>query len=259
LILSQLAAVINGNGAKGLLHSYELERRPVAFLSVEHSKVHMGVHNAVGDIIKSDPTSIDADTETGQYMRQKIDEHYQKNDGENQDLGIEMGYYYESPIIIKDNKTGPSWNARYYTPTTLPGARAPHVFLQDGTAIFDLYGKDYTLVDFLNRQDSGASFLVDTAALRLFPLKHLPLARENEAHKIWEKGLVLVRPDGHVAWRGDEIQNQAAAIDLLETITGNKEDIFTSGKGLAFGVSGSGTVTSQTDSFSLEKAGEFQQ
>jgi FAD-dependent monooxygenase len=219
----------------------------------------MGVHNAVGDIIKSDPSSIDADSETGQYMRQKIDEHYQKNDGENQDLGIEMGYHYESPIIIRDNKSGPTWNARYYTPTTLPGARAPHIFLKDGTAIFDLYGKDYTLVDFLDRPESGANFLVDAAKLRLFPLKHLPLAGEHEAHKIWEKGLVLVRPDGHVSWRGDEIPNETAAMELLDTIAGNKVEISTSGKGVAFGVSGSGIVTTQTDSFGLEKAGEFQQ
>jgi len=198
--VKKLAAVINGHGKKGLLDSYELERRPVAFMSVERSKVHMGTHGAIGEILQPNPSMVDANCAEGCRLREEIHKHYQSHDGENKDLGVEMGFHYKSPINIPDKESAPEpvWEPSGYAPTTLPGVRAPHVFLNDGTPIFDLCGKDYTLVEFHDKSDRGSSFLAEAAKQFSVPLKHLILTGENNAKRIWQRPLVLVRPDSHV-------------------------------------------------------------
>jgi FAD-dependent monooxygenase len=218
----------------------------------------MGTHGAVAALLSPDPSAVDADTTAGHHIRQRIHEYYQQHDGENKDLGIEMGFYYESPVVIADSTAPPKWDARYYTPTTFPGARAPHVFLKDGTAIFDLYGNDYTLIDFLEGQETGAQFLVTAAQAGLLPMKHVLLSGEEHAAKIWEKGLVLVRPDGHVAWRGDSVPDFLTATEILGRVVGMQR-VAGGREGVAFNISGDGQMSTQTKTFELEKAGEFQE
>ena len=100
----KLAAVINGQGGDGLLASYEPERRPVALRNVDHSGVHFKVHQDLEEIIAGhDPKQVDANSPEGVELRRNIHEHYQQHDGENKDFGIEMGYRYDSPIIMREN------------------------------------------------------------------------------------------------------------------------------------------------------------
>ncbi|CZR52473.1 related to phenol 2-monooxygenase [Phialocephala subalpina] len=254
----KLAAVINGYGKKGLLDSYELERRPVAFMSVEHSKVHMGTHGAISEILQPDPSMVDANCDEGRRLREEIHKHYQSHDGENKDLGVEMGFHYKSPINIPDEEGRPEpvWEPSCYSPTTLPGVRAPHVFLNDGTPIFDLYGKDYALVEFHDQIDRGSSFLVEAAKEISVPLKHLILIGEDNARKIWQRPLVLIRPDGHVSWRGDTIKDLDAAKHIVAAMVGS--NMMVSGLKVAFGCSGSDLLFTQKDEFVIEKMGDFQ-
>jgi FAD-dependent monooxygenase len=231
-------------------------------MSVEHSKAHMAVHGGLGELLRPNAKIIDDDSDEGREMRRKIHDHYQNNDGENKDLGIEMGFRYHSEVNILDGTDEPSWTPSKYMPSTFPGARAPHIFLKDGTAIFDLYGKDFTLIEFTDDIDRGGKLLVGAAQEKSIPLKHVVLHGEDHAAKIWEKHLVLVRPDGHVAWRSDFLLDRATARAIVETVTGNVSPKSVNEKRTvvreAFAVSGSGVVTTQKDSFALERMGDLQ-
>ena len=220
----KLASVIHGHGGKNLLKSYELERKPVAQRNVAHSGVHFQVHLHLAEILAgNDPKRVDADTDEGRALRAKIHEHYQLHDGENKDFGIEMDYRHKSPVIIPDLEgVEPSWTPHQYTPTTWPGSRAPHIFLEDGTAIFDMFGKYWTIVTF-SEKDSGGDFLVAAAESMGIPLKRVDLRKEALAKKLYERDMVLVRPDHHVAWRGDKVGSREEAERILGIVNGRVE------------------------------------
>ena len=268
----KLAAVIDGYAEPTLMASYEQERRPTAITSIERSGVHMGVHMKVTKLIQGKTEALDADTEEGRSLREIVHRYYQKHDGENTDFGIEMGYRYRSNIIVQDGSKEPEWTPSRYLPTTFPGSRAPHVFLRDGSALFDHYGKHYTLVEFSDGTVRGASLLLDAALRHWVPVEHLFLTGESHAHSVWERRLVLVRPDGHVAWRADEVKNASEASDIFATITGRKAtltasqpngEVFLStdpsqvGEG-TFAFTSTMGISTQTNGFEIERMGGFQ-
>jgi hypothetical protein len=136
-----------------------------------------------------------------------------------QETGIEMGYRYgRSPIVLSSGEMGeePAWYPTHYVPSTWPGARAPHVFLSDGRPIFDLYGEEYTLVDFT--PDGRGVELIRLEEKHAIVHIHLP--NEPHARKIWERDLVLVRPDGHVSWRASDVPTPEIAAKILKTALG---------------------------------------
>jgi len=102
-----------------------------------------------------------------------------------------------------------------FTPSTVPGCRAPHLWLSDGRSLYDALGSGFTLIRF--DPSAQVSGLVNVAAQKRVPLTVLDLdaadARTPYRHK-----LVLVRPDQHVAWRGDE--EPPAPVDLINLVRG---------------------------------------
>lgn len=268
----KLAAVVHGWGhPTGLLASYEAERRPVAITNVERSGVHMAVHmEAVARLGGGGAENLDEEeSEEGRRLREWIHRHYQENDGENTDLGVEMGYRYKSDIILSTldevEEEGPAWDPHVYHPTTWPGGRPPHVFLTDGSAIFDQLGPWFTLVEFHDDQSNhelGSHFLVGAAADLGAPLSHIHLRNEPHAAQLWEKPLVLVRPDGHVAWRGYTVRDPPLARKIMKTAVGYHSAIPSPGghspdKIPAIFTSTSDTTT-QVSGYELENMGEFQ-
>ncbi|KAL6241579.1 hypothetical protein RBB50_011602 [Rhinocladiella similis] len=224
----KLAGFIQGWARKGLLQSYTAERRPVALTNVERSGVHMAVHSAVPQILGDYASELDRDSDKGRELREAIHQHYQANDGENTDMGIEMGYRYRSNIIVPDKtEVEPEWNAHTYHPTTWPGSRPPHVFLKDGSAMFDHFGKYYTLVHFVNQrhEDGHSKYFVEAAATMGIPLKVLSLLDEGHARSLWERDMVLIRPDGHVSWRANGIDYRSTAYFALEVATGFRSSL----------------------------------
>ncbi|EHK19447.1 uncharacterized protein TRIVIDRAFT_135159, partial [Trichoderma virens Gv29-8] len=200
----KLAATLRQYGGKDLLKSYELERLPVAVRNINHSgTLWQRWANIWSRVAEARAGNLLSKPGEGKAIKAEIAESFVANDGENQDHGIELGYRYnESPIIVPDaDAAEPEWNFRHYVPSTWPGARAPHVFLLDGeTSIFDLFGEDYTIVDFSEDGKWADSFT--KAAKRLgIPIKGVHLPQEKHVQKIWERNAVLVRPDDHVAWR----------------------------------------------------------
>lgn len=220
----KLAATIQGWGGPSLLASYEQERRPVAELMQHWGKIHAGKLIGLATEVKLDAGIIDAPDVRGEQLRRKVHEYVQGNDAHNQSFGVEFGHQYQSEITVKSVLGHPPpFDPRSYTPTTYPGFRAPHVFLTDGCAIFDKYGKEFTLVEFVDGppvSSRGSGLFRDAAAERQMPLHVVSLAGESHAHEIWGARLVLVRPDGFVSWHGTEIAGKEEAKAILLQATG---------------------------------------
>src|SRR4029453_17703713 len=130
--------------------------------------------------------------------------------GENESTGVELGYRYdESPVVCHEDGPEPSWSPERYTPTTWPGGRPPHGLLQHGRPLLDRLGPWFTLVDFVG--DGRAAALLQECTGQNLPVAHLVL-RDPALRRLWERPLVLVRPDQHVAWRGDDSPADPAAV-----------------------------------------------
>ncbi|CAI7584784.1 unnamed protein product [Penicillium viridicatum] len=220
----KLAGTIQGWGGPQLLSSYEQERRPVAELMQHWGKVHAGKLIGLASAVTLDATIIDASDARGQELRQNIHEYVQSNDAHNQCFGVEHGYQHHSDITAKSAFSHPPFDPRSYTPTTHPGFRAPHVFLTDGSAMFDKFGKNLTLVEFIDGvpgPSSGGSIFRDTADEHQIPLHIVSLVGETNAQQIWGARLVLVRPDYFVSWYGNEIGSKEEAKRVLLQATGH--------------------------------------
>ena len=116
--------------------------------------------------------------------------------------GIEAGYQYvDSPIVWPESGVRPDPDARAYTPTTWPGARLPHVWLDDGTALHDRIGDGFTLLCLGGTQADTEGLAQALRAIGA-PLDVLEIADET-ARAVYGYDLLLLRPDLHVAWRGN--------------------------------------------------------
>ena len=103
-----------------------------------------------------------------------------------------------------------------YVPSTWPGARLPHVWLKDGTAVQDRvgYGHGYTLLRFAGSGDVGAARPRLRGARRA-----LCGARpaDERARDVYGYDLILVRPDLHVVWRGNALPDDSVGLAAVAT------------------------------------------
>jgi hypothetical protein len=130
--------------------------------------------------------------------------------------GLNFGYYYDhSPLIDYDGAAHPAYTMGTFTSSTVPGCRAPHLWLDDGRSLYDALGPDYTLLRFDPSAQAGS--MVAAAKQRQVPLAVLDVA-SPEAANLYANKLALVRPDQHVAWRGDHLPPDALA--LVDRIRG---------------------------------------
>jgi 2-polyprenyl-6-methoxyphenol hydroxylase-like FAD-dependent oxidoreductase len=207
----KLAAMLHGYGDPRLLASYDLERRPVGRRNCDAARRHSearaeiaAVYRAAGDLTAPDAGG-DAARAAAGYCIAAI------GNAENQSFGIELGYAYaESELICADPGADIPDDPLHYVPTTAPGARMPSVLISDGTGdgvpIFDRLGLWFTLACF---GAPASEALVAAAARRGVPLEVLRID-DPDIVSVYGRGLLLVRPDQHVAWRG------AACEDLRE-------------------------------------------
>jgi hypothetical protein len=131
-------------------------------------------------------------------------------------IGIHLGFdYYHSPVICPDGSPAPPDEVSHYKQTGRPGHRAPHVWLQDGRSILDLFGRFYVLLCFAAGGADRENFS-KAAVKRNVPLVVVSLEGESAARALYGADYVLVRPDGHVAWRGDALPDDAGrVIDIV--------------------------------------------
>ncbi len=131
-------------------------------------------------------------------------------------LGIEAGYrYVDSPLVWPEPGDGPDPDNPCYIPTTWPGARLPHVWLGDGAALHDRLGLGYTLLR-LGGTRSDTSSLERTFREICAPLEVLDVGSER-ARDIFQYDLLLVRPDLHVVWRGNQLPQDAVRVAMTAT------------------------------------------
>ena len=152
-------------------------------------------------------------------IRGRMKKYYESHRGENEDLGIELGQrLYKSPIVAHEpSSTEPEWTEQCYVPSTWPGSRVPSFFLRDGRQLFDLFGEMFTLVDFRVQVEPDVKVFLEMSKEYSLDVTYLHLANEERIKTVWQKAVVIVRPDFYSAWRGDSIE---APRNILSTILG---------------------------------------
>jgi 2-polyprenyl-6-methoxyphenol hydroxylase-like FAD-dependent oxidoreductase len=203
----KLAATIEGWGGEGLLDSYSIERQPIGTRNVTEASGNLRRMLSV----PPQPNLLD-DTPQGAATREKVGREFSETmRREWFTLGAHLGYRYEnSPICWPDGSAAPADDPRVYVPTARPGHRAPHAFLADGRSTLDLFGRGFALIGF-GAEAAEAAPLLEAAKKRNLPLTFTAIAEPHIAD-LYERKFVLVRPDGHVAWRGDRMPEDALCV-----------------------------------------------
>jgi 2-polyprenyl-6-methoxyphenol hydroxylase-like FAD-dependent oxidoreductase len=213
----KLAAVLHGYGGPRLLASYERERRPVGQRNCEAARRHSAaraeiaaVYREAGDLAATDASGAVARAAAGRRIAAI-------GNAENQSFGIELGYAYaQSDVICADPGADIPDDPLHYIPTTAPGARMPSVLMDDGVSIFDRLGLWFTLACF---GAPASAALVAAGARRGIPLEVLRID-EPDLVRVYGRGLLLVRPDQHVAWRGAACEDLRAGDAIVSRVLG---------------------------------------
>jgi 2-polyprenyl-6-methoxyphenol hydroxylase-like FAD-dependent oxidoreductase len=207
----KLAATLQGWGGPVLLESYDHERRPASARAAEVSSQNYRRLVAAGP-----RPEILEDTPQGEAARRAVGERLQQeNEKSWHPVGVHLGYiYHPSPIVVPDGTPVPPDDTVGYHAAAFPGARAPHVWLSDGRSTLDLFGEGFVLLAFADRPTAA---IERAAQSRGVPLT-VHRIEHREAAELYESALVLVRPDGHVAWRGDG--EPADPLAMIDTVRG---------------------------------------
>ena len=215
----KLAATLQGWGGKGLLATYEIERRPIGARNLKASARAFEARLVWRDLCATEWSTVmnsndqEARNRLGQVWR---DEHRKGTSL----VGIILGYrYLKSPIIAYEGDDDAADQASYdYIPTTRPGARIPHLWLKDGSALQDRLRRGYALIACTPRA-AGFDKLGEAFRSLHCPFQVLDVSEVHHAREIYESDYVLLRPDLHVAWRGDGAPADPAA--LAARVTGH--------------------------------------
>jgi len=209
----KLAATLSGWGGPALLRSYEIERRQIGERNVGASR-----YATIGrrkwrsmwrpDIAEQTP----AGAATRRNLAAVADIEQRKS---NEMIGAELGYRYVDSPIVCNIPGGPEHLFREYAPTTWPGARLPHVWLDDGTPVQDRIGDGYTVLK-LGNGKADAGTLTRALAARGAPVAVLDVP-DQAARDVYGYDLVLIRPDMHVVWRGNAAPEDAARVAAVAT------------------------------------------
>ena len=103
-----------------------------------------------------------------------------------------------------------------FAPSTVPGCRTPHFWLDNGRSLYDALGDSFTLLRSDRSLDTAP--LEDAARARGVPLQVLDIGAESQAASLYGHRLVLSRPDQHVAWRGNALP--AEPLGLMDRVRG---------------------------------------
>jgi 2-polyprenyl-6-methoxyphenol hydroxylase-like FAD-dependent oxidoreductase len=209
-----IAAHLNGWAPSSILDAYEAERWPitsqVSRFAMSHAEAEIRRRGAI-------PDEIEEPGPRGELARMEVGRlTYEINVQQYACAGLNFGSYYDrSPIIVYDDAKHPAYTMESYTPSTVPGCRTPHLCFEDGTSLYDAMGPEFTLLRFDPAIDVAP--LQEAARSRRVPLKLLEVRRPSAA-SCYDSGLVLSRPDQHVAWRGDRLPPDALA--LIDRVRG---------------------------------------
>ena len=202
-----LEAALAGWAGPKLLDAYELERRPVGLRNGLKASSNYGDwvnRSHYAGVMQDGPSGAAARERAGQMLITALASEWHSP-------GTALGYRYEgSPVIVPDGTPEPADDPVEYIPTTRPGHRAPHMTLADGQSMVNLFGRCFVLV----RVDAGEldTRPFEAAAAAVGVPQNVEDVDGPEVAALYERKLVMVRPDGHVAWRGDAVPDDAAAV-----------------------------------------------
>ena len=210
----KLAAVLQGWGGPALLDSYERERRPVHQRTMDEAAAN---YATVGNELVR--PGIEDEGPDGDAVRRQVGDDILSSKGrEFSTLGLVLGAnYHGSPITVPDGTTPPPEHVTHYVPSASPGCLAPHLWLGDGSSLYDHFGPGFTLL--VTEGDAEDAAAMTEAAGRLgVPLTVLAPA-EGRLRRLYRARFALIRPDQHVAWRGDTLPANPSG--LLLHVTGH--------------------------------------
>jgi 2-polyprenyl-6-methoxyphenol hydroxylase-like FAD-dependent oxidoreductase len=192
----KLAMAVRGNAGPSLLASYAYERRKVAVRNTTYAGQFA---SDIGNFLPD--SALESDTPEGAAARARAGEFLNAYVRREFDIpGVTFGGRYDgSPTIVSDGSLPPQDAANVYVPTASPGGRPPHLWLEDGRSLFDLFGPEWTLLQLGGEPTRAAGFkrVAERFGVSLTTLKlDCPQARE-----LYESDLILIRPDQIVAWR----------------------------------------------------------
>lgn len=201
----KLAAVLKGQAQAPLLDSYEQERRPIGLRNTACARAFA---DSVG-LFEVTP-ALEADDPTGERLRAEASEvlgaHVRR---EFNIPGVTFGERCDlSPIVFGEPAQAPPDDANAYVPSTLPGGRLPHRWLGGERSLYDLLGFEWTVLT-PPRLTAEAESLAEAGRTAGLDVTLLALDA-SEVGDLLDDGVLLVRPDQVVAWRGVEITDAAA-------------------------------------------------
>jgi 2-polyprenyl-6-methoxyphenol hydroxylase-like FAD-dependent oxidoreductase len=211
----KLSATLSGWGGASLLDSYAIERVPVGRRNVAHADASHAT-----DREQQPSVEIFEASAKGEHARRRLGGAIVAAQTKKFITdGLALGYRYDaSPVCWPEQIAPPEQDIAEYHPTAYTGSRAPHVWLRDGRSIIDLYGRGFTLLR-LGQSAPDASSITSA-----FVHRGVPFAIESfvdpEIVGLYARRLVLVRPDGHVAWRSDTLPPEPIA--LVDRVIGRR-------------------------------------
>lgn len=205
----KLAAVLKGAAPAALLDSYDLERRPMA---VRNTAFARRMADSIGNV----PITAELETrsDAGAQARAELGCALAKHVAAEFNIpGLQLGVrYLGSPIVAREPGEAPPDDPNHYVPDGLPGSRAPHAMV-GGAVLFDQFGRDFTLLSFDDAdtvpwRNAAADFGIQLDVLHL---------RDAGVCALYGAPAVLIRPDHHIAWRGEA---NTDAANVLRLVTG---------------------------------------
>jgi 2-polyprenyl-6-methoxyphenol hydroxylase-like FAD-dependent oxidoreductase len=201
----KLAGTLRGWGGPLLLESYEIERRQVGKRNVAASRFASLGRRKWRSLWRN----LDELVAVAKVEQRKGNEM----------IGAELGYRYAGSPLIAEEPGAPDDDFGRYVPTSWPGARLPHVWLDGHVPVQDRLGPGYTLLR-LGRGPKETSDFEKAMANSGAPFQVVDIA-DAAARDLYGFDLILLRPDMHVAWRGNRAPADAAR--LAARVTGHLE------------------------------------
>jgi 2-polyprenyl-6-methoxyphenol hydroxylase-like FAD-dependent oxidoreductase len=196
----KLAAVVQGWGGPQLVDTYEIERKPIAARNTGAAR-QLTMNIGATDV---DP-AIERNTPAGEAARRKAGTMLAGFGEQFASLGVQFGARYDGSPLVAEDGAPPADDFINYMPSSVPGGRAPHVWLDGrrdyGGSLFDRLGPGFTLLR-LGGKAPSATAMIAAAGRAKVPLKVLDVP-DGEARDLYDRDLALIRPDQHVAWRGN--------------------------------------------------------
>jgi 2,4-dichlorophenol 6-monooxygenase len=249
----KLALVLRGKAGPGLLESYQAERQPVAQQVVDRATQSvtdmLPISNALGFRPGQTPeegwATLDelfSDTDAGRERRLQLEAAVRLQDYQFNAHGVELGQVYQSEVIVPDGTAlaEPERDPElYYHPTTHPGARLPHAWVQHGTSMvstLDLAGHGgFSLLTGIGGQpwrDAAAKLAAEfDIGLPGYAIGYRceyddVLGDWTRLRETGDRGCVLVRPDHHVAFRSADLPDdpyQALRVALARALARTRD------------------------------------